>query len=158
MAMVAPRPGLGQGHRLRAHTADVGFDAWAPGLERLFEEAATALAAIAADLPPGDPSLVGKRCSRVRLEAGDLEALAFAWLNELIAEMDRRHRALGATTVDAVAAPPIPAGAWHLRGRAWYVPYGPDVVARVGVKSATFHRLGVRPTGTGWTLSAFLDV
>ena len=28
----------GQGHRPLAHTADVGFEAWAPGLEQLFDE------------------------------------------------------------------------------------------------------------------------
>lgn len=167
-------------HRLLAHTADVGLTASAATLPRLFVEAAAALAELSADLdgnpPPAEPF-------DVALRSHDLAGLAFAWLNELIGLCDARHAALARTEVAAIeqrrastgrnpraassglhaaprgpdAAPGQPA--WDLTGRAWLLPYATGAARpRIGVKSATYHRLAVDRVPGGWRLVAFLDV
>jgi len=140
------------------------MEAWAPDLEQLFEEAASALAEVSADYPDAAPPARADRPARVTVAADDLEGLAFAWLNELIGLADSRHAALVRTSVARVQESGPGADAawgstWRLAGRAWLSPFGPGAArARRGVKSATFHRLAVARTPAGWRLRAYLDV
>jgi SHS2 domain-containing protein len=151
------------------HTADAGLRACAADLAALFEEAAAALAELAADVAPD-----ARRTSEAQIElrAADLAGLAFAWLNELIGLSDTGRGPLAATRVERIApigaarpAPsadasvPGPAGGWSLIGCAWFARLDRDRVRpRVGVKSATFHRLSVEESSAGWSLVAYLDV
>lgn len=156
-------------HEAVPHTADAGLRACAPDLAALFEEAAAALAELAADVAPD-----ARRTSEVRIElrAADLAGLAFAWLNELIGLSDAGRGPLAATAVERIAplgsarpapsadaAAPRPAGGWSLIGRAWFARVDRDRVRpRVGVKAATFHGLFVEESPAGWSLVAYLDV
>lgn len=156
-------------HEALPHTADAGLRARAPDLAALFEEAAAALAELAADVAPD-----ARRTSEARIElrAADLVGLAFAWLNELIGLSDAGRGPLAATAVERIAAigsaepapttgsaAPGPAGGWSLIGRAWFARADGDRVRpRVGVKSATFHGLSVEESPAGWSLVAYLDV
>ncbi len=147
--------GAARRHEALPHTADVGLRAEAPDLRALFEEAAAALAELAADVPPGARGVE----QRVERSATDLEGLAFAWLDELIGLADAQGAAVAATTVETVEDLGGPDATWRLRAHVRLVPYGPDGARpRVGVKSPTYHRLRVEPLDGGWALTAYLDV
>jgi SHS2 domain-containing protein len=146
-----PGPGA-RGHRLRDHTADAGIEAWAGTEGGLLEEAALALAEIAADVEAGAGS--GSR-ETVAIEAGDAESLVFAWLNELVGLIDARAAAISAVAVTQ-AGFSAPA---RLRAVVDLVPFdGRRVRRRSDVKSATYHQLGVRRGPDGWSLVAYLDI
>lgn len=164
-------------HESLAHTADVGLRATAPDLPGLFEEAAIALAEIAADVSDEGgssaatgPSATGPSLVSVRivLQAPDLPALAFGWLNELIGLADMRRAALASATVERIhasAGEAFPSGegsaastSWKLEAVARFAPFGPRVRPRLGVKSATYHGLDVRSDDRGWSMAAYLDV
>jgi SHS2 domain-containing protein len=161
------RPTGGRGsHEALPHTADVGFRASAQDLAALFEEAAAALAELAADVASD-----ARRTSsaRIELRAEDLGGLAFAWLNELIGLSDAGRGPLAATAVERISAvrpassgatpPGDPAVGWSLVARAWFARADHDRVRpRLDIKSATFHRLSVKRSRAGWSLVAYLDV
>ncbi len=142
----------GRSHGYLPHTADAGLVARATTLAGLFEEAALALAELAADTAgvEGAPVLAGP------LTAGDLEGLAFAWLNELIGLAE----SVGQALVGAAVARLEPAGdGWVVEGRAILAPWGqPGVRARRHVKAVTFHRLAVEEGPEGFTLAAYADL
>jgi tRNA nucleotidyltransferase (CCA-adding enzyme) len=140
-----------RGHETLPHTADVGIRAVGPDLAALFEEAALAVAEIAADPASGaaDRALA---VEAVDLDGVDLPALAFAWLNELIGLVDI-HGPLVRAEVRIVET--VAGGGWRLRGRA---AFGGTAAARLDIKSATYHGLVVEPVAGGWRLTAYLDV
>lgn len=139
-------------HEFLPHTADAGLRAEAPDLPRLFEEAATALAELAADV---DPSVASAETG-ITLEALDLIGLAFAWLNELVGLVDV-HGALAGTRVASVEQ--APGGGWRLRATASLAPFDQVLVRRrADVKSATYHGLLVEPVDGGWSLVAYVDI
>lgn len=153
-----PAARSGRRHTIVPHTADAGLRVVAPSLTALFEEAAVALSAFTADRGVGVPPSIWED---VRLEAGDLPGLAYAWLNELVALGDIHHGAVLEASVVGVdrRTDASPDGSWRLRARIGLAPYatnGPR--PRRGVKSATFHRLAVVRRGHGWTMRAYLDV
>jgi SHS2 domain-containing protein len=145
-------------YRELPHTADAGFMAAASDLPALFREAATALAEISAEIAPG---VVPSIWHPVELEAHDLPALAYAWLNELIALRDIHHGAVLATRLVQVDGPSDDAagGTWSLRGRVGLRPYvegGVRVLQEP--KSATYHGLVLKRSDGCWTLRAYLDL
>ena len=142
----------GSSHRQLPHTADVGFEACAPNLPAVFEEAARALAEIAAETT----GTVGSPVETGLLRADDLEGLAFAWLNELIALADAQGCVLVGATVSHLA--PVADG-WTLEGRATLVPYeSPGIRTLRQVKAVTLHRLAVDRGPAGSTLTAYADI
>lgn len=145
-------------HQELPHTADAGFMAAAADLPALFREAATALSEISAEISPG---LAPSVWHAVELEAGDLAALAYAWLNELIALRDIYRGAVVATSLEQVDGPAGDAGvdAWTLRGRVGlrrYVEGGVRVLREP--KAATYHGLALERHDGRWTLRAYLDL
>lgn len=143
-------------HHVIAHTADAGISAVAGSPAELMEEAASALAEVMADLPrqPPPASVVTESIS---LEARDLTALAFAWLNELVGLGEIRRAAPAATNVEALSLDE--AGEVTLRGQATFVRYGPDGARpRHHVKSVAMHGLEAAHRGDGWRLTAILDL
>lgn len=145
-------------HEAIAHTADVGLRATGPDLAALFEEAAAALADLMADVAGGAAALPDET---VRLEAADLPALAYAWLNELVGLADARRATLVATTVERLDRTVLlgPVDRWRLVGVVSLAPLAdPAVRPRLGVKSATYHRLAVEAVPDGWAMTAYLDV
>ena len=151
-----------------AHTADVGIEARGPDLASVFEEAALAVAELTADRSVETPPAVDPGAARarpdpqraaraVRHEASDPAALAYAWLNELVATIDI-DGALADVRVTAVAS--ARDGRWTLEGAIVTEPFdGARVRRRADVKSATYHGLVVEPVGeAGWVLTAYLDV
>lgn len=168
-------------HDLLAHTADMGLRAAAADLPGLFEEAAVALGEIGADLEPEmdreqetnrepgagerpqapEGHVMADEPIAVRLRAQDLVGLTFAWLNELIGLADTAHAALAGTRVERVerVEPSTADADWELEARVWLQPFGGGRARpRLGVKSATLHRLAVEREAAGWSLVAYLDV
>lgn len=155
-----------RGHEILAHTADAGLRARAPDLPGLFEEAAAALAELAADVNPAEPADEVD----LALEATDLVGLACAWLNELISLADACSAAIATARVASVVVEPVPTEAGApggrsaeeraaLRATVALVPRGPRARPRLDVKSATYHGLVVaRDARGGWTLTAYVDV
>jgi len=141
-----------RGHEAIPHTADVGIRATASDLAGLFEEAAQAVAEIAADVQARAISAPESAGESVELAAADLPALAFAWLNELIGLLDI-HGPLVRADVATVEA--LPDGGWRLRGRA---AFGGGARPRLDIKSATYHGLVVERISGGWRLTAYLDI
>ncbi len=140
-----------QRHELLAHTADAGLTAVGPTLAGVLEEAAAALAELAADTQGAESAVVPTG----RIAARDLPALAFAWLNELLGLAESRDAALvRATVLRAVETD----DGWEVEGRAYVAPYGGEVRARRQVKAVTFHRLSVEEGPDGWTLTAYVDL
>ena len=152
------RPMTSRTHRIVPHTADVGIEIGAADPGSLFEEAAVAVASIAADIE-GNPPAATWDC--VTLEASDLPALAYAWLNEIIGLSDIHRGALVAACVDRLTLEPSTDGraCWTLRARVGFRSFGGrDVRPHCQVKAATFHELAVRQDGDVWTLTAYLDI
>ena len=155
-AAVSGAPAAGRRHAIVPHTADAGFTAVAPTLPGLFEEAAVALAEMTADVA-GDSEPTS--WSEFDLEAPDLPALAFDWLNALIGEGEIRRGVLVTVAGLVLDAPTSPRAAWRLRARAGFRDFGlPGVLMRRPPKSATFHGLAVQPGPDGWTMIAYLDM
>ena len=139
-------------HEAVDHTADVGLRAAAPDVDGLFEEAASALAEVSADVVGADPL----HSEIVDIMAVDLEGLLFRWLNELIGLAEVRGEALVRTEVSSVERGPA---GWAARGRAWFAPFdATGVRPRLQVKAVTLHRLRVARGRDGWTLEAYLDI
>jgi SHS2 domain-containing protein len=157
-------PGPSRGRRVLAHTADVGLEAHGPDLASVFEEAGLALAELTADRPPAarDPGVDDRgRPTRperpVHLASRDLVALAFAWLNELVATVDVEGALASVVVTDVLEGAE---GRWELFASIGTEPFDVKRVRRrADVKSATYHGLAVEPEpGGGWSLTAYLDV
>ena len=103
-------------HEVVDHTADARILAQASTLPELFEEAAAALSTLTAEIAP---AAADAEWVEVEVEGHDLEHLAFAWLNELIALAEVRRGAIASARVLKLregddGATPM---AWHLNGR-----------------------------------------
>jgi SHS2 domain-containing protein len=121
----------------------------------LFEETATALAELTAELAPGAEVSTWED---VTVEGHDLAGLAYAWLNELIALMDIHRAGIVAVSVDRLERVE-PDLAWGLHARVGLRPYAEGGVRpRSQAKAATYHGLAVERGPDGWTLRAYLDV
>jgi len=141
-----------RGHEAIPHTADVGLRAWGASREAAFEEAALGLAELGLGRPTGGRAGLWED---VELEADDLESLAYAWLNELIA-LGEIHRAAVIAVDDLRFEGPGPA---RLVARVGLRRFGGSVDRPLRhLKAATYHGLQVRPRGSGWTLVAYVDV
>lgn len=163
------RPRTGRGHAVVPHTADAGIRATAADLPSLFEEAAAALAGLAAEVRAGSEPTIWED---VTLGAGDVVALAYAWLNELVTLGEVHHGVAAVTRVERAEGPvaatrgeppggPVigpAADAWRLSGRVGIVPYGDGARPIRSVKSATYHGLAVERRGQAWTMLAYLDI
>jgi SHS2 domain-containing protein len=144
----------GRGHELLPHTADAGFRARAATLPELFAEAAAALAELAVEVDSDvEPSAV----EAVALEAADLDALAYAWLNELIGLAAVAHAALVGVVVERVDWQED--AGWMLAARVRLAAVDGSAVRPLrDIKSATYHGLLVERDSAAWRLEAYVDI
>jgi SHS2 domain-containing protein len=144
----------GRGHEPLPHTADAGFRARATTLPELFTEAAAALAELAAEVDSDvEPSAV----EVVALEAADLDALVYAWLNELISLAAVARAALVGVVVERVDRQEDAGWSMAATVRLTAVD-GSSVRPLSDIKSATYHGLLVERAGAGWRMEAYLDI
>lgn len=130
------------------HTADIGFRARAETLPGLFEEAATALLAIALeleDIAPASPYPIAA--------AGeDREALLVNWLNEVLYWLDGSRIAMCRFQVEQLTSRSV-------TGKGWGEPHDPSRHrARVIVKGVTYHQLKIEQSPRGWCAEVYLDI
>ncbi len=130
------------------HTADVGIEVEAAGLEELFSGAARAMFSL---MVGGVEA--GRSIERlVELDATDLEELLFKWLNELIFFVSAEGIALSTFDVTEVKEDRLSA---RVLG-------GPLEDVREGleleIKAATYHELSVEQRGDGWYARVIFDV
>lgn len=145
-------------HEVVDHTADARIRVRASTLPGLFEEATAALSTLTVEIAgaAADPEWV-----EVEVEGHDLEHLAFAWLNELIALAEVRRQAIASAHVVELCE--IGHGAthpaWRLCGRVGFRAFDPVRVRSLRhAKAATLHGLEVRQSPDDWSLVAVVDV
>jgi SHS2 domain-containing protein len=146
----------GRGHELLPHTADAGFRARAATLPELFTESAAALAELAAEVGSDvEPSAV----EAVALEAADLDALVYAWLNELIGLAAVERAALVNVEVERIDRLTGEETGWSMAATVGLAAIDGCAVRPLrDIKSATYHRLLVERDGVGWRLEAYVDI
>jgi SHS2 domain-containing protein len=151
------------------HTADIAFIARGRTLPELFENAAVGMCELLyeegadaggrelgdASRPGGSEARVaagaGGSKNRVEVEAGDLEALLVAWLQEILYLLEVHRRACRAFRVECVLPPrdDLPA---RLVAAALGVPWDPArLPLRHEVKAVTYHGLEIErePSSAG---------
>lgn len=145
-----PRAGHGAGHREIDHTADLGFEVWAPSQEALFAEAVAALAALCYDR------------DRVRpVEARPLEVAGATpeerlvhWLQEIYFWLERDlWLAANVDAADVVIA------CDRARGLVHGEPYDASRhTLHTEIKAITYHQLRVAMEQGQWRTRVIVDV
>jgi SHS2 domain-containing protein len=122
-----------RGHGTFEHTADVGIDAWGPGLEALFEEAAAAL--MDAILDTG--SVEETDTLTVSAEGKEPEELLVEWLEEVLYAFEVREFATGRARVDSLEDK-------RVEGTLFGEPFDPERhPTSSAVKAVTYHDLRI---------------
>lgn len=133
---------------LRAHTADIAVEATAESLDELFAAIADGMAAtMVDDIPQG----VGDRFE-LAVEATDLEALLFDYLDELIFQRDVRN----VMPVDNQSRIEETKAGYALSGSARGVPL--EGLSAREVKAVTYADMTIEQTTTGWRGYVVLDM
>lgn len=137
------------GYELIEHTADLGIHVWAPDLDALFAEAATALVAVMGEAAGPDVHR-----ERVVLDAPDREALFVDWLSEILFLFEARGVAPREVEIEVAEGQP-----WTLTATV----RGPDAAEGFRqhgpqVKAVTYHALEVRDSPRGVEARVYLDV
>ncbi len=129
-------------------TADWGIRAWGRDPTEVFIQAARALWNFL--VVPG--SARRERMLPVEVEAGDMETLLVAWLNEML----YLHEAQGFVAADFAIRSLTSTRA---QGEVWGEPMDRMRHIRAGqVKAVTYHQLRLAQTGRGWEARVVVDV
>lgn len=136
------------GHRLIPHTADMGIEAWAGGLEELFVEAAHGLR----EMVFGTPRLVAQRTLTVSLTAGDRAELLVAWLNELLFRIEVDSLVPAAFRIVHLDDTSLQA---EICGET-YLPERHPLHHQV--KAVTYHQLTLELRRQGWFARVYVDL
>ncbi|HUP25893.1 MAG TPA: archease [Thermoanaerobaculia bacterium] len=145
--MTVPRP-RAAGHREIDHTADLGFEVWAPSLAALFAEAVTALGEICYDRERVAPAE-----QRTLQVAGDShEERLVHWLQEVYFWLERD---LWLTAY----VEPVEVTGEVVRGLFRGERYDPlRHTIHTEIKAITYHQLRVRAEGGLWRTTVIVDV
>lgn len=134
-----------------AHTADIGFELQAAGLDRLFELAARGLAGSIGAEPASEPTEAPDE--EIRLSRPDLDRLLVAWLRELL------YRSTTSRTVplDVRVTVAEREGAFALEAHVGWAPWDGEGPSRE-IKGVTYHGLRVEERDGTWHAQVVLDV
>jgi SHS2 domain-containing protein len=130
------------------HTADVGFVAEAPGLERLFEAAAQALIEIAIERE----AIARRDALRIEVTGDDLPSLLVNFLEEMLYLFDTARFTPAEARVETISPTRLQV---DLLGEVR------DPVRhrwKLIVKGVTYHGLEVQERDGRWSARVFLDV
>jgi SHS2 domain-containing protein len=136
------------GYAILAMTADKGIRAWGPDPPAVFRQSARGLWSLMVD-----PATV-RAAARLPIEvcAEEREGLLVAWLNELLFLFETRRFVAGDCEIQDWTET-------RLAGELIGEPLDPARHVLVGhVKAATFHRIRLAPTETGWEAHVVVDV
>lgn len=139
---------LSAGHREVDHTADLGFEVWAPSLGGLFAEAVEALAELCYDREQVAPAQ-----TRVLEVAGaTVEERLVHWLQEVYFWLERDLWL--ATTAEEVQSLED-----RVRGLVRGEPFdAARHTLHTEIKAITYHQLRVRAEGDLWRTTVIVDV
>lgn len=130
------------------HTADIGFRAWGASPAELFQNAARAMMAIAAE----SDSIDEREELPVELKAEDYESLMVDWLSEVLYLFDASRFAARRFVVDEIS----PNG---LRARLLGEPRDPRRHPwELIIKAVTYHQLKVVEKNGRWETEVYLDI
>ena len=139
---------MNSGHREIDHTADLGFEVWAPTLPGMYEEAAAALAEICYDRD----AVVPTDQRRLVVRGASAEERLVRWLQDiyLLLEADlwlTAHASEVRCVEDQVAGP--------LHGEACDLARH---VLHTEIKAVTYHGMHVERDGDLWRVTVIVDV
>jgi SHS2 domain-containing protein len=130
------------------HPADIGFRAWGASPAELFQNAASAMIAIAVETDSIEP----RGELPVELNAEGYESLMVDWLSEVLYLFDASRFAARRFLVDEIS----PKG---LRARVLGEPRDPQQHPwKLIVKAVTYHELKVVEKNGRWKAEVYLDV
>ena len=137
-----------RGHDTFEHTADIGIEAWGPGLEALFEEAADALTEAVLNV---DTVEEGETLS-VAAEGDEPEELLVAWLEEVLFAFEGQGFATARSRVDSLTDS-------RVEGTLFGEPFNPTRHAvSAAVKAVTYHDLRIERHNGQHRVRIVLDV
>lgn len=146
---MAPESGeTGRGHREIEHTADLGFEVWAPDLPELYAESVQALANLCYDRDRVEP----RQRRQLEVRGDSPEERMVRWLQEVYLLVEGELW-LTADAVDVRVEDGAVGGT--LRGE----PHDPDRHAiYTEIKAITYHEMEIREQDGTWTTTVIIDV
>ena len=136
------------GHREIDHTADLGFEVWAPSLPGLFAEAVEALAELCYDRE----RVVSADTRPLEVAGATTEERLVHWLQEVYFWLERDLWL-------AAAADGVELTGNVVRGRVHGEPYDPSRhTLHTEIKAITYHQLEVRREERRWRTTVVVDV
>ncbi|MFQ5744042.1 MAG: archease [Acidobacteriota bacterium] len=140
--------GPAAGHREIEHTADLGFDIWAPDLPGLYSEAVGALAELCYDRI----AVLANQQRTLRIVGGSNEERLVRWLQEIYFWLEAESwLAAGAVDVrcDGAAVSGTVLGELYDSERH---------TVHTEIKAITYHEMEIRLVGELWRTTVIIDV
>jgi SHS2 domain-containing protein len=138
----------GPGHREIDHTADLGFELWAPTLEGLYAEGVRALGGLCYDRAAVRPA----QTRALEVSGANLEERLVRWLQEVYLLLETELW----LTADAAE---VQVSGDVVRGELAGEPYDPQRhTLHTEIKAITYHGLEVVRTGELWRTTVVVDV
>jgi SHS2 domain-containing protein len=138
--------------RFLEHTADAYVEAYGASLGEAFENAAVALTDVMTDVE----KVEARTEESFVIEASDEFALLYSWLEELLLEFELKGKLYSRFEVSGIEATPE---GFRLRAKAWGEKYDPERhPSKVGIKSATYHRMEILKAPESVIVRFILDI
>ena len=138
--------------RFLEHTADAYVEAYGASLVEAFENAAVAMTDVMTKLE----KVKAKNEESFVVEASDEYALLYSWLEELLLEFELKGKLYSRFEISGIERI---SGGFRLQARAWGENYDPERhPSKVGIKSATYHRIEILKESKSVTVRFILDI
>ena len=138
--------------RFLEHTADAYVEAYGASLEEAFGNAAVAMTDVMTELE----KVEAKNEESFVVEASDEPALLYSWLEELLLEFELRGKLYSRFEVSGIEET---SEGFRLHARAWGEAYDSEKhPSKVGIKSATYHRMEILKEPESVTVRFILDI
>ncbi len=136
------------GHREIDHTADLGFELWAPTLEGLYAEGASAIGELCYDLAAVQP----RELRRIRVSGSNPEERLIRWLQEI-------YLMLETDMWLAAEASKVTLADDRVEGIVRGEPLDRERhTLHTEIKAVTYHGLKVEQDGATWRATVVVDV
>ncbi len=141
-----------KGFEFLEHTADVYIAAYGASLEQAFENAALASTEVMTDAEKVEPRLE----ETVDIEAHDLEALLYSWIEELIIRLDANGILYSRFKINVIEETKQ---GLRLEAQIWGEEFNPEKHPQeLGIKAVTYHRMEIDERPGCVTIKFILDV
>jgi SHS2 domain-containing protein len=142
----------GKGFKFLEHTADVYIAAYGASLEQAFENAALASTEVMTDAEKVEPRLV----ETVDIEAHDLEALLYNWIEELLFRLDADGRLYSRFKINVIEETEK---GFRLDAKIWGEEFNHEKhPQKLGIKAVTYHQMEIIEKPERVTIKFVLDV